>query len=174
VARASARPCRLRDDRPHQRDQRLTNAYGTGTSSSSFTVSGGGGGGNTAQLIQNGGFESGQSPWSESSSGGYQIVDPTNPHTGSYSAYLCGYDNCTDAIWQTVTIPSMMTKSTLSFWLYIDTSEASGSPCYDNLYARIRTSGGATITTPVAKCNANANNAWTQYTVDVTSAFSAY
>jgi len=122
----------------------------------------------------NGGYESGQSPWSESSSGGYQIVDPTNPHTGSYSAYLCGYNNCVDKIWQTVTIPSTMTKATESFWLYVDTSEASGSPCYDYFYARIRNSSGSTITTPVTKCNSNANNAWVQYTVDVTSALSAY
>ena len=150
----------------------VTTPNGTATSSSSFTVSSGGG--NTAQLIVNGGYESGQSPWSESSSGGYQIVDPTNPHTGSYSAYLCGYNNCVDKIWQTVTIPSTMTKATESFWLYIDTSEASGSPCYDYFYARIRNSSGSTITTPVTKCNSNANNAWVQYTVDVTSALSAY
>jgi hypothetical protein len=148
----------------------VTNSSGTGTSSSSFTVTSG----NTAQLIVNGGFESGQSPWSESSSGGYQIIDPTNPHTGSYSAWLCGYNRCTDKIWQTVTIPSTMTSATWTFWLYIDTSEASGSPCYDHFYARIQTSGGSTITTPVSKCNSNANNGWTQYTVNVTSALSAY
>ena len=147
----------------------VTNSSGTGTSSSSFTVTSGG---NTAQLIKNGGFESGQSPWSESSANGYQLIDPTNPHTGSYSAWLCGYNNCSDAIWQTVTIPSTMTKSTLSFWLYIDTQE-SGSTCYDYFYARIRTSGGTTITTPLKQCNANAHG-WVQYTYDVSSALSGY
>jgi uncharacterized protein (TIGR03437 family) len=149
----------------------VTNSSGTGTSSGSFTVTSGGGG-NTAQLIQNGGFESGQSPWSESSANGYQLVDPTNPHTGAYSAYLCGYDYCSDSIWQTVTIPSTMTKSTLSFWLYIDTQE-SGSTCYDYFYARIRTSSGSTITTPLKQCNANAHG-WQQFTFDVTSALSGY
>jgi len=134
--------------------------------------SGGGGGGGTTQLLANAGFESGQSPWQESSSGGYQIVDPTNPHTGSYSAYLCGYDNCSDAIWQTVTLSSTTTKVVLSYWLYIDTSE-SGSTCYDYFYARLRTSTGSTITTVQTQCNANAHG-WTQYTFDVTSALSSY
>ena len=149
----------------------VTNGSGTGTSSGSFTVTTGG---NTAQLIVNGGFENGQSPWQESSANGYQIIDPTNPHTGTYSAWLCGYDACTDKIWQTVTIPSTMTSATWKFWLYIDTSEVSGSPCYDYFYARIQTSSGATITTPLSKCNSNANNAWTQYSLNVTSALSAY
>ena len=39
-------------------------------------------------LIQNGGFEKGQTPWQESSSGGYQMVDNSNSHSGQYSAYL--------------------------------------------------------------------------------------
>ncbi|MGH2517620.1 MAG: IPT/TIG domain-containing protein, partial [Ktedonobacterales bacterium] len=149
----------------------VTTANGTGTSASSFTVSGGG---NTTQLLANPGFESGQTPWSESSANGYQIVDPTNPHTGSYSAYLCGYDYCNDQIWQTVTLPSTTSKVVLSYWLYIDTSEASGSPCYDYFHAKIRTSSGGTITTVQTKCNSNANNGWVQYTFDLTSATNSY
>jgi hypothetical protein len=131
-----------------------------------------GGGGNQSQLISNGGFENGQSPWSESSANGYQIISNYRPHTGSYSAWLCGYNNCSDKIWQTVTIPSTMTKAVESFWLYIDTQE-SGSTCYDYFYARIRTSSGAIITTPLRQCNANAHG-WVQYTYDVTSALSGY
>ncbi|RAQ97108.1 protease pro-enzyme activation domain-containing protein [Thermogemmatispora tikiterensis] len=133
---------------------------------------GGGGGGTTTQLLSNPGFESGSAPWQESSSGGYEIVDPTNPHTGSYSAYLCGYNGCNDQIWQTVTLPSTTTKVVLSYWLYISTQE-SGSTCYDYFYARIRTSSGSTITTVQTRCNANASG-WTQYTFDLTSALSSY
>src|SRR6266568_8345101 len=47
-------------------------------------------------LITNGDFESGQAPWQQSSSGNYQLVDPSNPHSGLYSAYLCGYVGCND------------------------------------------------------------------------------
>lgn len=150
----------------------VTNASGAATSSASFTVTTSGS--TTTQLVANPGFENGQSPWQESSAGGYQIIDPTNPHTGSYSAWLCGYNGCNDQIWQTVTLSSTTTKVVFSYWLYIDTNEASGSPCYDNFYARIRTSSGATITTVQTKCNSNANNGWVQYSFDVTSALSGY
>jgi len=136
------------------------------------TGGGGGGGGTTTQLLANPGFESGQSPWQESSTGGYQIVDTSNPHSGSASAYLCGYNSCNDQIYQSVTLPSTTTKVVLSYWLYISTQE-SGSTCYDNFAARVRSSAGATITTVQTKCNANASG-WTQYTFDVTSALSNY
>jgi hypothetical protein len=150
----------------------VTGTEGSATHSTSVTVTVGSSGGTTTQLLANNGFENGQSPWQESSSGGYQIIDSTNPHTGVYSAYLCGYNSCNDQIWQTVTLPSTTTKVTLSYWLYISTQE-SGSTCYDYFYARIRNSSGSTITTVQTKCNANASG-WTQYTFDVTSALSSY
>jgi kumamolisin len=150
----------------------VTTANGTATSASSFTVTTSGG--TTTQLLSNPGFENGQSPWVESSAGGYQIIDPTNPHTGSYSAWLCGYNNCTDQIWQTVTLPSTTTKVVLSYWLYSDTNEASGSPCYDYFYVRIRNSSGSTIKTVQTKCNSNSTNGWVQYSFDLTTALSAY
>ena len=60
-------------------------------------------------------------PWVQTSSGGYNLVDTTRPHTGSYSAYLAGYNNGTDTIYQTVTIPSNATSATLSYWWYMST-----------------------------------------------------
>lgn len=126
------------------------------------------------QLIVNGGFESGQTPWSESSTGGYQIVDPTRPHTGSYSAYLCGYNYCNDQIYQTVTLPTSFSKVTLGYWYYSDTQEAAGSPCYDYFYSRLRSSTGATITTPQKSCNSSVTNGWVYKSFDVTSALGAY
>ncbi|GCE20781.1 hypothetical protein [Dictyobacter kobayashii] len=145
---------------------------GSANHSTSVTVtvtSSGGGGGN---VITNGGFENGSSSWTESSSGGYEIVDSSNPHSGSYSAYLCGYDSCNDSIYQTVSVPSTASKITLTYWTYISTNE-SGSTCYDYFYARLRTTSGATISTPQKQCNANTHG-WTQYSFDVTSALSAY
>jgi subtilase family serine protease len=128
----------------------------------------------TKQLIVNGGFESGQSPWTESSSGGYQLVDPTRPHTGSYSAYLCGYNNCTDQISQAVTLPSTFTKATLAYWYYSDTSEAAGSPCYDYFYSRITNSSGTILTTTQSSCNSSVTNGWVYKSFDVTTAVSSY
>ena len=126
------------------------------------------------QLIVNGGFESGQSPWSESSANGYQLVDPTRPHAGSSSAYLCGYNNCNDQIYQTVTLPTTFSKVTLGYWYYSDTQEAAGSPCYDYFYARVRSSTRATITTPQQSCNSSVTNGWVYKSFDLTSALSTY
>jgi hypothetical protein len=126
------------------------------------------------QLIVNGGFESGQTPWAESSANGYQLVDPTNPHTGSYSAYLCGYDYCNDQIYQTVTLPTSFSKVTLGYWYYSDTQEAAGSPCYDYFYSRVRSNTGATITTPQQSCNSSVTNGWVYKSFDLTSALSTY
>ncbi|GHO84960.1 hypothetical protein [Dictyobacter formicarum] len=149
----------------------VSGTEGSANHSTSVTVTVGSGGGGS-NIITNGGFESGSSSWTQSSTGGYQIVDPSNPHTGSYSAYLCGYNYCTDTIYQTVTIPSTATKVVLSYWTYISTSE-SGSTCYDYFYARLRTSTGSVISTPQQQCNANTHG-WTKYSFDVTSALSSY
>jgi subtilase family serine protease len=151
----------------------VTGTEGSATHSAAVTVTVISTGGTTTQLLSNAGFENGQSPWQESSSSGYQIIDTNKPHTGSYSAWLCGYDNCTDAIWQTVALPSAATKITLSYWVYIDTEETTTSTCYDYFYARLRTSSGSTISTVQTKCNTNASG-WTQYTFDVTSALRSY
>lgn len=126
-----------------------------------------------SNLVVNPGFENGSSPWQESSSAGYELVDTANPHTGSYSAYLCGYNNCNDQIWQNITLPSSFSTATLSYWTYISTSETSTSTCYDHLYAKLRTSSGATIATVQSQCNLNTHG-WTQYTFTVTSQLSAY
>ena len=39
-------------------------------------------------------------------SGGYALITTTRPHTGTYGAYLGGYNNATDSICQTVTVPA--------------------------------------------------------------------
>jgi len=122
----------------------------------------------------NGGFESGQSPWSESSANGYQLVDPTRPHTGSYSAYLCGYNYCNDQIYQAVTLPASFSKVTLGYWYYSDTGEASGSPCYDYFYSRIKNSSGTVLTTPQSSCNSSVTNGWVYKSFDITSSVSGY
>jgi len=126
------------------------------------------------QLIVNGGFESGQSPWGESSANGYQIIDPSRPHTGTHSAWMCGYNNCNDQIYQTVTLPATFTKVTLGYWYYSDTQESAGSPCYDYFYARIKSSSGGIITTPQQSCNSSATNGWVFKSFDLTSALSGY
>lgn len=58
-------------------------------------------------LFINPGFESGSVGWLEKSSGGFKLIgqyhNSSNPN--NWSAYLCGYQNCRESIYQDVTIP---------------------------------------------------------------------
>lgn len=129
-------------------------------------------GGTVSQLLLNPGFEnSSPAPWTETSAGGFEIVSNENPHTGSNSAWLCGYNRCSDSITQSVTLPSTTSKVVLSYWLNISTSETS-STCFDKFTARLLSSSGATIATVQSKCNSSLG--WTQFTFDVTSSLSSF
>lgn len=119
------------------------------------------------QLIQNGGFESGSSPWVESSSGGYEIVDNSNPHSGAYEAYLCGYNSCADTIYQTVSIPSNVSSATLTYYWYMSTQETSHS--WDYLYVRVRNTSGSTLTTLQTLSDGSSANAWHRASYDVSA-----
>ncbi|RDI41848.1 protease pro-enzyme activation domain-containing protein [Falsibacillus pallidus] len=127
---------------------------------------GGTGGGTVTELITNGGFESGQSPWTESSSGGYQLVDSSLPHAGSNSAYLNGYNNSTDSIYQTVSIPANATSATLTFWTYVSTQETSHA--YDFLYAQVRNTSGSPLAT-LLTLNDGTASGWVKRTYDLSN-----
>ncbi|MFB6544120.1 M28 family peptidase, partial [Streptomyces virginiae] len=75
------------------------------TSTYSLTVTGGGSC-TPRQLVTNGGFESGSSPWS-ATTGVITNQSGQAPHGGSYKAWLAGYGSThTDSAAQTLTIPS--------------------------------------------------------------------
>ncbi len=124
-------------------------------------------------LISNGGFENGLAPWQQSSSGGYQIVNNLNAHTGQNSAYLCGYMGCDDRIWQTFTVPASYTKITVTYWWYSDTNKT-GNQCLDYFYSQLHTPTGATIANMQQSCNTQVTNYWVSKTYDVSSALAAY
>ena len=124
-------------------------------------------------LIQNGGFESGQAPWLQSSSGGYQIVNNLNAHMGQNSGYLCGYMGCDDRIWQIFIVPANYTKITITYWWYSDTNKTS-SQCLDYFYSQLRTPTGGTIANMQQSCNTQVTNYWIPKTYDVSSALAAY
>jgi subtilisin family serine protease len=94
------------------------------------------------ERVVNGGFENGTSPWAQSSTNGYQLIDTTRPHAGAYSAYLGGYNNGTDTIYQTLTVPS---NGTLSYWWYMTTQETSHP--WDYLRVQVRNTAGAVLAT---------------------------
>ncbi|GAA1275674.1 M4 family metallopeptidase [Kitasatospora nipponensis] len=134
----------------------------TGSTSFTWTVGGSGGGCTPAQLIGNGGFETGSAaPWTATSG----VVDNSSSqaaHGGSWKAWLDGYGSShTDSLSQSVTIPAGC-KASFSFWLHIDTAET-GSTAYDKLTV---TANGTTLKT---YSNVNAATGYTQQTVDLSS-----
>ncbi|MBA2396962.1 MAG: hypothetical protein H0V70_29930 [Ktedonobacteraceae bacterium] len=126
-----------------------------------------------SNIVANTSFDVGVTPWLESSSGGSEIIGTSKPHTGTKSAHLCGYNNCNDQIWQSVTVPGSFTTATFSYWTYIATTETSATKCYDHFSAKLRTSSGVDITTVQQQCNINAHG-WTQFSVNVTTSLNAY
>jgi kumamolisin len=127
-----------------------------------------------ATLILNGGFENGQSPWSESSSGGYQIVQNLNAHSGQYSAYLCGYTGCDDRISQTFTVPSSYTTLTVSYWWYSDTNKPANSKCLDTFKSYLQATSGVIGKPMQQSCNTNVTNNWVLKTYDVSAQLANY
>ncbi len=127
-----------------------------------------------ALIIQNGGFENGQTPWQESSSGGYQVIQSLNAHSGANSAYLCGYPGCTDRIWQTFTVPTGFTKLTVTYWWYSDTNKNTRQ-CLDTFNSRLQTTSGQAIGGNLqSSCNANVTNNWVVESFDVSRLLASY
>ncbi len=124
-------------------------------------------------LIQNGGFENGQAPWQESSTKGYQLIDPSNSYTGQYSVYFCGYPGCNDRIWQNFTVPANYTKLTVTYWWYSDTNKTV-KQCLDNFTSQLQTTSGTPIRIMQQNCNTNVTNNWVQESFDVSSSLAGY
>ncbi|HET9921683.1 MAG TPA: protease pro-enzyme activation domain-containing protein [Ktedonobacteraceae bacterium] len=127
----------------------------------------------SGSLIQNGGFENGADPWQENSANGYELVDNSNPHSGQYSAYLCGYSYCDDAIGQDFTVPDNASSIKLSYWWYGATNRTSKS-CRDSFTVTLQDGNGSVIGKAQAACNTSANRQWKQVSADITSMLSNY
>ena len=124
-------------------------------------------------LTHNGGFENGVDPWQESSAAGYEIIDATNPHSGRYSAYLCGYSSCDDSIVQVFAVPSSATNITVSYWWYGATTRTARS-CRDTFTVNVLNSSGKVIAKLQQACNTNATQNWQRVRFDVTNVLSHY
>ncbi len=124
-------------------------------------------------LIQNNGFEDGATIWSESSAGGYELIDAKHPHSGKYSAYLCGYNNCADVLSQTFTVPAKASTVSIDYWWQATTS-SKAQGCVSDLTVSMLDKNGQVIGTLQHICNTNASKNWKQETFDVSSQLSQY
>ncbi|MEI5133692.1 M20/M25/M40 family metallo-hydrolase [Streptomyces libani] len=136
---------------------------GTGsvTHTTTYTLTVKGTGGCTGQqLLTNGGFESGTTPWT-GDTGAIGAHAGQSAHSGSRFAWLGGYgSSATDSLSQSVTVPAGCGKATLSYWLHIDTNETE-RVVYDTFKVKV---GSTTLTT---LSNTDASSGYTQRTVDL-------
>ncbi|OQQ19678.1 peptidase [Streptomyces sp. M41(2017)] len=117
-----------------------------------------------SQVVTDGGFESGTSPWTQSSTSVITNRSGQSAHGGSSFAWLDGVGSThTDTLSQSVTIPSGCSSASLTFWLHIDTAETTSSTAYDKLTAKI---GGTTLAT---YSNLNKASGYTQKSFDVSA-----
>ncbi|WP_354637308.1 M4 family metallopeptidase [Kitasatospora camelliae] len=138
---------------------------GTGVAShtAQYTLTIKGTGGCTGtQVVSNGGFESGSSPWT-GDTGVIGAKSGQSAHTGTRFAWFGGHGTtATDTVNQSVTIPAGCTKATLTYWLHIDTAE-SGSTAYDEFQVKVSGTGKTTLS------NVDAAAGYTQRTLDLSS-----
>jgi subtilisin family serine protease len=109
-----------------------------------------------AGVIANGGFESGITPWTQSSP--YQVISNSKPRTGSYSVWLGGYNNANDKISQAVTVPA---NGTLRYY-WQQTSTEGTSTAYDYMHVRVYATSGTLLGTLRTWSNRNVRNVWSQ------------
>ena len=98
---------------------------------------------NDTQVVQNGGFVSGNTIWVQSS-GLYDIIGQDCPRNGSWSAWFGGYDNADDRLYQTINIPAGISSARLVIYLHIETSDSLSAP-YDYFHVELQDASGGTL-----------------------------
>jgi subtilisin family serine protease len=106
--------------------------------------------------VVNGGFESGATGWSQSD----PAIISTNGRvrSGSWSAWLGGYNGASESLAQTVTVPS--TGATLRWSWQLSSSEPASTRAYDLLHARVYSTGGALLGTVLSRSNTSSRDVW--------------
>jgi hypothetical protein len=104
-----------------------------------------------AELVANGGLESGTSPWTLT--GQASRSTGSFPHTGNAYAILAGSNNATGRLFQQITIPSGSSPN-LTFWLNVTSNDTSNT-VRDRLFVEVRSTSGALLATLATFSNVN-------------------
>jgi len=127
-----------------------------------YTITQSGSVGAEANILLNPGFEDGQSPWIDSAANGFPVITtylkPTA--TNSSFAWLCGYDNCVDKLYQDITIPANAQSAYVQFDYWITTDETSSAAAYDSMTIRIYSPPDASKYTYWILSNLDSTTAW--------------
>ena len=114
--------------------------------------------------LVNGGFESGATGWTQSDPA---IIGTTGRvRSGSWAAWLGGYNGADDQLAQTVTIPSG--GATLAWAWQLSSSEPASTRAYDLLRTRVHSTSGALLGTVLTRSNTSTRNVWATEHVDLT------
>lgn len=119
-------------------------------------------------ILSNSGFENGDLPWVASP---YVIVDNSIAHSGSRVAWLGGYNNAADSVYQDLTIPADALSVVLQFSYGILTDEAANEVAVDGLFVDVLDAdSGLAYGRVAALTNQNAADSWQQSpAIDITA-----
>ncbi len=117
-------------------------------------------------MAVNGSFEQGTTGWTGTTA---TITTSRTPYDGTRHAWLAGNGKtATENLVQTVTIPADATKATLSFAVFITTSETE-NVVYDTLKVQVRNSSGTVLSTLATLSNLNKTTGYKLYSYDLTA-----
>lgn len=119
----------------------------------------------TTNPFQNPGFEEGAASWSQSSSGGWDLIVPDTDapvlaHGGSWLAWLGGDDTETSQLWQTITISA--SAPYLHFWYWTASEDYCG---YDFFYVAVN---GINVDT-MDLCDSTDTGGWVQRVLNLSA-----
>ncbi|MDD5028251.1 MAG: S8 family serine peptidase [Rhodoferax sp.] len=137
----------------------LTVAGKTYTVTQSGSVSG------LANLLLNPGFEAGAVTWVDSTANGYPVITADlNPvdAANSWYAWLCGYNRCTDTLYQDVVVPPDAQTVLLQFKYWVQTTETDSATVYDDLSISIADPAGTGSSQRWTLSNLNVTSGWLQ------------
>lgn len=125
-------------------------------------------------LIQNPGFESGATSWTQYAFNGATPIGTSGgvpAHSGSKFAHLGGYNSANDYVEQTIAIPANVLTAKIEFWYWILSQEANPGAANDLLKVELYSTGGTKLATLTTLSNLNASAGWLKSTALDVSAY---
>ena len=116
-------------------------------------------------LIQNGDFERGQTGWRVKTRADRRMIGNSRAHSGNQSAGLCGYNDCDEALAQTINIPDGAKNVRLSYYTLIETQE--NMHAFDFLNVEIRDARGKKLRAIQQLSDGDMGDEWHQSSFDL-------
>jgi hypothetical protein len=126
------------------------------------------------EILLNPGFDSGPGVAWEQDSDYMVIADanalPGDPHSGGYAAWMGGYNNLAESLWQDVYVPAGAENLEISGYRRVQSNEL-GSGIRDRVTVTLRAMTGAVLETAASFSNADKGTAWGPFAFAPTGAY---